>query len=118
MNLVPILPLIILAGTSILIILLTAVKRSYNTSFVFNLMDLSAAFIFLFYTSKELPQSILNFLRIENYVIFFIGLLIAGSFMAKRVKGRKKISSCICSCFSYFIFSLAGNISVRLHGND
>ena len=80
MNLVPILPLIILAGTSILIMLLIAVKRSYNLSFGLNLTGYAAAFITLFFISSDLPQDISNFLIIDNYAEFFIGLLIAASF--------------------------------------
>ena len=80
MNLVPILPLIILAGVSILIMLLIAVKRSYNLSFTLSLIGFSAAFISLFFISNDLPQNISNFLIIDNYAVFFIGLLIAASF--------------------------------------
>ena len=80
MNLFPILPLIIIAGTSILIMLLIAVKRSYNLSFSLNLFGFVAAFISLFYISSDLPQNISNFLVVDNYAVFFIGLLIAASF--------------------------------------
>jgi NADH-quinone oxidoreductase subunit N len=80
MNLFPILSLIILAGTSVLIILLIAVKRNYNISFGLNIIGLASAFISLFFISKELPQNISNFLIIDNYALFFIGLLTAASF--------------------------------------
>ena len=79
MNLFPILPLIILAGTSILIILLIAVKRSYNLSFGLNIIGNAAAFISLFFISSELPKDISNFLIVDNYAVFFIGLIIAAS---------------------------------------
>ena len=80
MNLVPILPLIILAGTSILIMLLIAVKRNYNLSFILNLAGFTAAFISLFFISSDSPQNISNFLIVDNYALFFIGLLVAASF--------------------------------------
>ena len=80
MNLLPILPLIILAGISILIMLSIAIKRDYNITFSLNLIGYAAAFISLFYISKELPKNISNFLIIDNYAYFFIGLLTAASF--------------------------------------
>jgi NADH-quinone oxidoreductase subunit N len=80
MNLSLILPLIILAAASIIIMLLIAVKRNYNLSFGLNLFGLAAAFISLFYISGKLPQDISNFLIVDNYSLFFIGLLIAASF--------------------------------------
>ncbi len=80
MNLVLILPLIILAAASIIIMLLIAAKRNYNLTFSLNLIGFAAAFISLFYISKELPQEISNFLIVDNYAVFFIGLLIAASF--------------------------------------
>ena len=80
MNLVPILPLIILSGTSILIMLLIAVKRSYNLSFILNLTGFAAAFISLFFISNGSTQNISNFLIVDNYAVFFIGLLTAAGF--------------------------------------
>ncbi len=71
MNLVPILPLIILAGTSILIMLLITIKRSYNVSFGLNLSGFAAAFISLFFISPNLSQRISNFLIVDNHALFF-----------------------------------------------
>jgi NADH-quinone oxidoreductase subunit N len=80
MNLIQVLPLILLSGFAILIMLLIAVKRNYNLSFGINLTGFAAAFISLFFITEELPVQISNFLIIDNYAVFFIGLLLAASF--------------------------------------
>ena len=109
MNLMPILPLIILAGTSILIMLLTAVKRNYNLSFSLNLIGYAAAFISLFYLSNELPKDISNFLIIDNYAFFFIGLLTAES-LAVSLLSYSHLKNYSGNREEYYVISLIATL--------
>ncbi len=74
-----ILPLIILSVTSIVIMLVTTVKRNHKVIFGLSLVGLIIAFYTLFPVSEIIPININDFLLIDTYTLFFWGLIFAAT---------------------------------------
>ena len=70
-----ILPLIILSASAIIIMLTIAVKRNHYVIFCFSLIGLCAAFFSLFNVPELIPYNLGTLLLIDNYTLFFWGLL-------------------------------------------
>lgn len=73
-------PLIIIAGTPVLIMLGIAVKRNHFFTFWLSLIALAAAFYFILPAASYTPLQIKSILTIDNFSLFYIGLLIASVF--------------------------------------
>jgi NADH-quinone oxidoreductase subunit N len=74
-------PLWIVAGASIFILISITVKRSFLFVAAFSLGASAAAFVSLFWVGRFAPLSIASFLIIDDFVLFYIGLLIGASFL-------------------------------------
>ncbi len=74
-------PLIILAAAPIIIMLFIAVKRSHNYVNSVSLLLFAASFISLFNVLNLTPVKISSLLIIDDYSVFYIGLIIAASFI-------------------------------------
>lgn len=74
------LPLMIIAGFSILDMLLIAIYRDHKLTFTFTLIGFTAAFISLFVVRGMLPKQIVPVFIIDNYALFYWGLIIIASF--------------------------------------
>ena len=69
-------PLLILSGSSVLIMLLIAIKLSHRIIQLSSLVLFSAAFISLFYTADLLPYQIAPLLHFDGFSTFVMGLII------------------------------------------
>jgi NADH-quinone oxidoreductase subunit N len=76
-HLISLLPLLLVAGTSVLVLLAIAVRRNHAVVFTFTLSGLAAGFCSTFFTP---PNQVTQLLLMDRYAFFFMGLLIAASF--------------------------------------
>lgn len=74
------LPLIILAGTSVLAMVAIAVHRSHGFTLGVTLAGLAAAFGSLWIAAPLAPRQVTSLLVIDRYSLFYFGLLIAADF--------------------------------------
>ena len=73
-------PLIITASAPAAIMITIAMKRYHAVVNVFSLLMLIAAFLSLFYTAEYLPRQVTPLLIVDNYALFYWGLIFAGAF--------------------------------------
>lgn len=69
-------PLVLLAGSSVLIMLLIAIKLSHRVIQLSSLLLFAIAFFSLFYIQKSLPYHIEPLLVIDGFSVFIMGLII------------------------------------------
>jgi NADH-quinone oxidoreductase subunit N len=77
---IALLPLIILAGTSVLVMMAVAVRRSHGFALGLTLAGLAAAFGSIWIAAPVVPRQVTGLLIIDNYSLFYFGLLIAADF--------------------------------------
>ncbi len=80
MDVIALLPLIVLAGTSVLVMLAIAVRRSHGLTLGLTLTGLAAAFGCIWIAEPVAPRQVTSLLVIDNYSLFYFGLLIATDF--------------------------------------
>ncbi len=73
-------PLIIIALAPVVIMITIAMKRYHAVVNVFSLLALIAAFISLFYVTAYMPRQVTPLLIVDNYALFYWGLIFAGAF--------------------------------------
>lgn len=78
-DLIAILPLLIVAGTIIVIMLAIAIRRSHLLSVTLTAAGLVAAFISLWLASNYAPHQVTPLLVVDRYAIFYFGLILAAS---------------------------------------
>ena len=76
---VAILPLLIIAATSIVVMLAVAVHRSHRLSAALSFMGLALAFASLWIAGAAAPRQVTSLLIVDRYALFFIGLIVAAS---------------------------------------
>jgi NADH-quinone oxidoreductase subunit N len=74
---IALLPLIIVAGTSVLVMMVVAVRRSHRATMTLTLVGLAAAFASLWIATPVTPRHVTELLIIDKYSLFYFGLLIA-----------------------------------------
>jgi NADH-quinone oxidoreductase subunit N len=74
------LPLIVLAGTAVLVMLAIAVRRSHDFTLGLTLAGLAAAFASIAAAIPLAPRQVTSLLVIDRYSLFYFGLLIAADF--------------------------------------
>ncbi|HKW74664.1 MAG TPA: hypothetical protein VJN64_03995, partial [Terriglobales bacterium] len=74
---IALLPLIILAGTSVLAMAGIAVHRRHGFTLGLTLAGLAAAFGSLWIAAPLAPRQVTSLLVIDHYSLFYFGLLIA-----------------------------------------
>jgi NADH-quinone oxidoreductase subunit N len=75
-----ILPMLIVAGASLVVLLQVAIKRSHATSLILTCLGLLAAFVSVFTLGGYVPRRASVLLVIDNYSLFYMGLIFAASF--------------------------------------
>jgi NADH-quinone oxidoreductase subunit N len=80
-DLTALLPLIVLAATSVILLLGLAIHRSYEFTVGLTLAGLALAFIALWSAFAVAPRPVTSLLMIDSYALFFMGLLFAASFV-------------------------------------
>ena len=73
------LPLLLLAGTSVVVMLGIAVKRSHALTAALTLAGLACAFASIFVAARHIPQQATSLLFLDSYALFYIGLIIASA---------------------------------------
>ncbi len=73
-------PLIIIALVPITIMFIIAIKRYHAVVNAFSLLALAAALISLFYIKIYIPRQVTPLLLVDNYTLFYWGLIFAASF--------------------------------------
>jgi NADH-quinone oxidoreductase subunit N len=79
---VAILPLIVVAGTSVLVMIGIAVRRNQLVSMLLTVAGLGAAFGTLWPASSVAPRQVTPLLIVDGYGIFYIGLMLASTIIA------------------------------------
>ena len=74
------LPLLLLAGTSVVVMVAITVRRSHLLTLGLTLMGLAASFISLWVVAPLTPRQITPLLILDRYALFYIGLTIAATF--------------------------------------
>jgi NADH-quinone oxidoreductase subunit N len=75
-----IIPLVIIALSPIAIMFTIVLKRYHAVVNTFSLLALVSAFISLFYISNYLPLQVTPLLIVDNYALFYWGLIFAAAF--------------------------------------
>ena len=80
-DLIALLPLIILAATSLVVMILIAFYRDYRLTVVLTLAGMVGSFIALPYALSVQPRQVTPMLVIDGTSVFYIGLVLATSFV-------------------------------------
>jgi NADH-quinone oxidoreductase subunit N len=78
---ITLLPLLTLAGLSILLLFLISFYRSHRITFALTLAGFAAAFCMIFMARAQIPQDVTPLLVVDSYSLFYTGLVIASAFM-------------------------------------
>lgn len=78
-ELIVLLPLLIVAGTSIVVMLAVAIRRRHALSASLTLVGLTAAFASLWIAAPIVPVQVTPLLTLDRYALLYIGLIVAAS---------------------------------------
>ena len=78
-ELIALLPLLIVAGTSIVVMLAVAVHRDHRLSASLTFIGLAAAFASLWISAPTAPLQVTQLLTLDRYALFYMGLIVAAS---------------------------------------
>lgn len=76
-DLVASLPIIIIAATSVLLMVMVAVKRDHRLSLAVSLVGIAAAFISLWPAAHAGPRAVSALLFIDSFALLYMGILLA-----------------------------------------
>jgi NADH-quinone oxidoreductase subunit N len=72
-------PVILIAATAVLLMVMVAIKRNHRSIFAVSLVGIVAAFISLWPVSQSVPRTVSALLLVDSFAIFYMGLLLATS---------------------------------------
>src|SRR5215467_8004680 len=72
-------PLVVLGGSTVAVMLMIALRRNYNAAVMLTLIGLVASFRSLWATKQHLPRQVTPLLLMDQYAVFYIGLIIAAA---------------------------------------
>lgn len=102
---IAILPLLILTGTTVLVMLAVAIRRSHIVSAVLSLLGLAAAFASLWIAAGAAPRSVTPLITIDSYALFYMGLILAAS-MGFVLLAYGYFQACQVDCDELYILML------------
>ncbi len=79
-DLMVLLPLLIIAGASLVEMVIIALRRHHGIIWAVTLAALAASFLALFAVSARSPHPISSLLIIDDFALFYMGLILAASF--------------------------------------
>ena len=79
-DLVALLPFLLVAATSVVVMLEIAARRSHGLSLGITLVGLAAAFGSLWLVAPLAPRKLMSLLIVDRYALFYIGLILAATF--------------------------------------
>lgn len=80
-DLFALLPLVVTAGTAVLVMLAIAIVRNHALSLWITLIGLAASFASLWPIARLLPRPITVLLILDRYSVFYFGLILAATFV-------------------------------------
>ena len=89
-DLLALLPLLLIAATSVMVMLAIAIRRSHVLAVGLTVLGLCAAFVSLFAAAVRAPRDVTPLLRIDLNALFYTGLILAGSIVV------------VFLCYGYF----------------
>jgi len=104
-DLISLLPLMILAATPLVVMMVIAVYRSHSLTAVITGIGLAAAFISLPLTSPAATGRVTMLLVMDGFARFYIGLLIAGG-LAAVLLSHGYLQTYVGACEEYYILML------------
>ena len=81
-QLIPMLPLLIVATTSVVVMLAVAVARRHEVTVAITVAGLALALASLFYVASLADQTTVSLLVLDNQALFYIGLVTAPGLVA------------------------------------
>src|SRR5262245_59690768 len=78
-NTLALLPLLLIAATSVIVMLGIAAKRNHAVTAVLTVAGLAAAFVSIFAAAPLVPRQVTSLLIIDQYALFYMGLIIASA---------------------------------------
>lgn len=78
-DLIPLLPLMVIAATAVGTMLAIAVRRSHAVALTVTVLGFCAAFVSLFVAAPLTPRNVTPLIRIDSSALFYTGLILAGS---------------------------------------
>jgi NADH-quinone oxidoreductase subunit N len=78
-DILALLPLLVIAATSIVVMLGIAVRRSHAVTAALTLAGLAAAFVSIWAAAPLVPSQVTSLLLIDRYALFYMGLIIASA---------------------------------------
>jgi len=80
-DLIALSPLIVLACSTIVIMLVVAARRNHSLTLTLTLLADAGAFASLFFVSSDVPRQVAALLIMDSYSLFYLGLILAASFV-------------------------------------
>ena len=78
-DILALLPLLLIAGTSVVVMLAIAAKRNHALAAGLTLAGLTAAFVSIWAAVPLVPRQVTPLLLVDRYALFYIGLIIASA---------------------------------------
>jgi NADH-quinone oxidoreductase subunit N len=78
-DILALLPLLVIAGTSIVVMLGIAFKRNHALAAGLTLVGLTFAFVSIYAVASMAPRQVMSVLLIDRYALFYMGLIIASA---------------------------------------
>src|SRR5271169_3097319 len=78
-DILALLPLLLIAGTSVVVMLTIAAKRNHALVAGLTLIGLSAAFTSIWAAVPLVPRQVTSLLLVDRYALFYIGLITASA---------------------------------------
>ena len=77
---IALLPLILTAGASVLVMVMIAVHRGHLLTLLLTLIGFALSFVSLRAAGGEAPRQVTSLLLVDSYAIFYMGMILAASF--------------------------------------
>jgi len=78
-DLILLLPVILIAATAILLMLIVAIKRNHQLTFAVSLVGIVISFVSLWPASEGSPRAVSALLLVDRFALFYMGLLLAST---------------------------------------
>src|SRR5271168_30744 len=78
-DMLALLPLLVVAGTAVLVMLAIACKRNHALAAGLTLAGLAAAFISIWAAAPMAPRQVTSLLLVDRYALFYMGLIISSA---------------------------------------
>jgi NADH-quinone oxidoreductase subunit N len=82
---IALLPLILVAGSSVLAMVMIAIHRRHLLTLLLTLLGLAVSFASLWAAAGEAPRQVTSLLLVDRYAIFYMGMILAASFTVALV---------------------------------